>query len=206
MELDDLKEIWKHSSTKDTAWSTTQLHEVLQGKSKSILSRIKRSMQIEIAIGCVAFAVLFLQIFMLKIGPTWWLMISILVFSSTAAIYFYLKMRLVTTFDFATNNLKNNLTDLITKLETFLKIYKLGNQWGLIFFYLLGLLATYLELGTDRALDYVGSWQGQLFLVLFTACVIGPVFIVERVLRKLYGKHIDRLKLVLAEFDKSVEE
>jgi hypothetical protein len=206
MELDDLKEIWKHSSTKDTEWSTTQLHEVLQGKSKSILSRIKRSMQIEITIGCVAFAVLISQIFVLKVGPTWWLMISILVFSSTVAIYFYLKMRLVTTFDFATNNLKNNLTDLITKLETFLKIYKLGNQWGLIFFYLLGLLATYLELGTDRGLNYVSSWQGQLFLILFTVCVISPVFFVDRVLRKLYGKHIDRLKLVLAEFEKSAEE
>ncbi|HCZ37657.1 MAG TPA: hypothetical protein DHV26_17180 [Cytophagales bacterium] len=206
MELDDLKEIWKHPSAKDTAWSTTQLHEVLQGKSKSILSRIKRSMQIEITIGCIAFAVLISQIFMLKVGPTWWLMISILVFSSTVAIYFYLKMRLVTTFDFATNNLKNNLTDLIAKLETFLKIYKLGNQWGLVFFYLLGLLATYLELGTDRALNYVSSWQGQLSLILFTVCVIGPVFFVDRVLRKLYGKHIDRLKLVLAEFDKSEEE
>lgn len=205
MELDDLKEIWKHPSTEDKAWSTTQLHEVLQGKSKSILSRIKRSMRIEITIGFIAFALLITQIFFLKVGPTWWLMISILVFTSAAAIYFYLKMRLVTTFDFATNNLKNNLADLITKLETFLKIYKLGNQWGLIVFYLFGLLATYFELGADRALDYITSWQGLLFISLFTVCVISPVFIVDRILQKLYGKHIDRLKMVLAEFDKEVD-
>ncbi|MBX2895245.1 MAG: hypothetical protein KF763_07375 [Cyclobacteriaceae bacterium] len=201
MELDELKEIWKHPSATETVWSATELLEALQGKSKSILSRIKRSIQIEITTGGIAFAILVSQIIMVEPGPIWWLMIGLLVFSASVAIYFYLKIRLVTTFDFSTNNLKNNLAVLINKLELFLKIYKRGNQWGLVVFYLLGLTAAYLEHGTDRVLEYITTAQGALLVVLYTAAIIGPVFFVDRVLHKLYGEHIHRLKIMLADFD-----
>jgi hypothetical protein len=205
MELDDLKEIWKHSSTKDTAWSTAQLHEVLGGKSKTIISRIKRSMWLEIAIGGVAFAILISQIISLKQGPTWWLMISLFIFCGGASVYLFLKMRLVTTFDFSTHNLKDNLAALVCKLETYLKIYKIGNQCGLVIFYFLGLLVVYLERG-GQVFAYITSWKGATFLVLYTVWLLGFMLIVDRLVYKMYGKHVNRLKQLLADFDKSVEE
>jgi hypothetical protein len=204
MELDEFKEIWKQESATDTQWSAAQLHEVLGGKSKSIISSIKRSMWLEIAIVGVAFAILISQIISLKQGPTWWLMISLFMFCGGAGVYFFLKMKLVTTFDFSTHNLKDNLAALVCKLETFLKIYKLGNQWGLVIFYFLGLLVVYLEQG-EQVIAYITSSKGTIFLVLYTVWLLGFMLIVDRIIYKMYGKHIERLKQLLADFNHSLD-
>ncbi|MBN8576383.1 MAG: hypothetical protein J0L66_05540 [Cytophagales bacterium] len=205
MELDEFKEIWKQPSVTENSWSTDQLHEVLRGKSKSIVSDIKRSMRIEITIGSIALLVLISQIILLRPGPILILMIAILVFTLVVATYFYFKMRLVTNFNFSTHNLKDNLMDLITKLEVFLKVYKLGNQWGLIVFYVFGLTVVYLERGADRIAAYITSWQGAIFIILYSGCIIAPIFIVDKILHKLYGKHIIRLKELLNNFENPPE-
>ena len=86
-----------------------------------------------------------------------------------------------------------------------LKIYKIGNQCGLVIFYFLGLLVVYLE-RDGQVFAYITSWKGATFLVLYTVWLLGFMLIVERLVYKMYGKHVNRLKQLLADFDKSVEE
>lgn len=201
MEFDDLKKIWAQPSAQDAPWNEQQLHEVLRGKSQSIISRIKRRMWFEMAITYGTIAVLAVLAMYQQSGPFRWLMVSLIGFFVVLGFYFISKVRILARFDFGADNLRNNLVSLIGKLDEFLNVYKLSSRWSLVVYYLLAVLTLFFEKGIEHVVSYVTSLNGVIFLVFFTAAMIGPIFLVNWLTHKMYGKFVDRLRKLVVEFD-----
>lgn len=200
-ELDDLKEIWAQPSQHDVQWSREQLQEVLKGKSRTIIDRLKRSMWIEMALSNGALIFLMLLTIYQQSGPLRWLMGTLLVFFTAFGVYFVSRLRMLAQFDFGATNLRENLVILIEKLDGFLNVYSISNRLSLAVFYVLGLLAVYFEKGSERMVTYVSSPKGVLFLVSFTVAMLAPIFMVNWLIDKMYGKHVNRLRKLLADFE-----
>jgi len=200
-ELDDLKEIWAQPSAHDVQWSREQLQEVLKGKSRTIIDRLKRSMWLEITMTYLALILLMLQAGYQQAGPIRWLMVMLFVFFAGFGIYFASRIWLLARFDFGAANLRDNLIVLIHKLDGFLNVYTFSNRLSLAVFYVLGLLAVYLEKGPEQIMAFVASPRGALFLVSFSVAMLAPIFLVNWVVDKLYGKHVERLRKLLADFE-----
>lgn len=205
MEFDDLKKIWAQTSAQDTPWNEQQLRDVLHGRSRSIISTIKRRMRLEMAFTYGTIVVLAVLVIDQQSGPFRWLMIGLVVFFSVLGGYFISRLRLLARFDFGAGNLRDNLIALIGKLDVFLAVYKASSRWSLAVFYLLAMLAVYFENGTERLVAYVSSFNGIAFLVFFTAAMIAPIFMVNWLTHKMYGKFVDRLRKLVAEFDQPQE-
>ena len=197
MELDDLKSIWKKHTVhpvKDEA----QIAAMLKGSSRSIVSKLKRSVWFELAFTLVAGIGLLLYALTLPTGPLKHITISVLVVFIGYSIYYVKKLSLLNKFDSASDNIRSNLERLISALSNYLRYYKRSYTILYPVYFSIGVIFGGMERGEDFFESLLNEPRTLLLLIAFAlAFFFCSTWLVNWLLRKLYGNHLEKLKQLL---------
>jgi len=195
MELDDLKDIWKKSGPGFRAKDKAELALMLQGRSTSIVDKLKRNVWIELIFTFVASLVLLGYALMLPSGTMKWTSVSFVLLFSVYSIYYIKKLLLLNRFNPADENLKTHIDRLIVSLDSFLKFYKRSYNILYPIFFVLILIFVAIERGATDFFDSLSKPYMIIFLLLSSGFYyfLSTAF-TNWYLKKLYGNHLDKLK------------
>ena len=202
MELDDLKDIWKKSGPEFRAKGKAELALMLQGRSTSIVDKLKRNVWIELL---ATFAgSLFMLVYALDLpSGTWkWTSVSFIIVFSVYSIYYIKKLLLLSRFNPADENLKNHIDRLIISLSSFLKFYKRSYNILYPVFFVLVLIFIAIERGATDFIDAMTRPAMIASLVFLSGFYyfLSTSF-TTWYLKKLYGNHLDKLKSLAHELE-----
>jgi hypothetical protein len=200
-ELDDLKSIWKQQGNlgnKDEA----DIARMLQGRSQSIVSKLKRSVWFEliftIAVG-IAMAVYGLTT---KSGAMAWMVLTLSVIFVVYLFYYVKKIILLNRYTLHSANVKHNLQQLADRLTAYLQFYK--RSYAILYpaYFLLGLFFGAMESGMDAFVEKFTHWKTLAWFCVFTLVFMAGLYqITNWYLKKLYGNHLTKLKDLLNELE-----
>lgn len=207
MELDELKGLINQKLMEGSPNMTeNNFTDLLKGKASSVISKIKKSLWFEIA--CCALVVpLFIGIALFSSHSSLKIYFGLFgaIFIPFTLIFFYL-LKKINEFDQSVLPIKENLHQLIKMLEDFTRKYF---QFNLALLPICFLLALYLGYNEKEPIVILDNLINKLkvtksiyigFIIGYSiAMVVGLVYLTKWYIRKLYGKYIDQLKLLLAE-------
>lgn len=200
MELEDLKSIWKKQPPVESK-QDEEIALMLQGQSKSIISKLKRSVWFELIFTIVCGVALGIYGLTIESGALMWTIVSLLVLLISYLFYYVKKLMVLNRFDPA-GNLKENLTQILDRLTTYLTFYK--RSYAILYpvYFLLGLLFGAIERGLDDFIDHVTQPRTLLIVVgLGVTFFILSFWITNWYLKKLYGNNIEKLKSLLNDLE-----
>jgi hypothetical protein len=198
-ELDDLKSIWRQQIPFE-AKNEEEIALMLKGRSKALITKLKRNVWFELILTMVCIAGLGFYGFTLRPGALMWTILALLVFLVSYSFYYVKKIMLLNEYDSSATDLKSNLQQLIERLESYLKFYK--RSYAILYpvFFALGILFGALETGFDQYIQKFKSLTYVMaFLLLTVVFMVGIYTITNWYLKKLYGNYIDKLKSLLKE-------
>ena len=204
MEIEDLKDIWKKQSEGFRRKDETVLATMLKGRSRSIITRLKRNVWFELiftflgGLGLLAYALT------IPAGALKWTSISILILFGIYSLYYVKKLRLLHEFSTANEDLRANLQRLTVSLTGYLKFYKRSYAILYPIYFFLGLLFTAIEQGMIGFLNKIT--KPAIFIPLLLGAFLFFVcstWLTSWYLRKLYGNHLEKLKGLLRELEVS---
>jgi ABC-type uncharacterized transport system permease subunit len=202
MELDDLKSIWKKDKPDYEPKRDDEIALMIKGQSKSIISKLKRSVWFEVIFTIICGIALGICAFMLQEGAMRWMIISLIILFISYLFYYVIKIILLNQFDPSTETLKNSLQNLLDKLTTYLNFYK--RSYAILYpvYFCLGLLFGLMERGLEDFMYHIRQPK-TIFTLLALAAVffLCTVWITNWYLKKLYGNHMDKLKKLLDDFE-----
>jgi hypothetical protein len=202
MELDELKDLWKKNDAGFRPKDEAELANMLRGNSKSIVDKLKRSVWFELIFTLIAGLVMLIYAFTLKSGTLKWTSVSLLILFVAYSFYYIKKLSLLNRFYQGQDNLKANLEKLIDSLTSYLRFYKRSYSTLYPVYFFLALLFVAIERGLSEFLHTLGQPKTIAYLtfmaVVFFFC---STWLVNWLLRKLYGNHLDKLKGVLKDLN-----
>lgn len=199
-ELDDLKSIWKQQSSGYDAKNEAEIARMLQGRSSSIVSKLKRSVRFELAFTIVCGIGLAAYGLYAQSGQLAWMVLTLSVIFAIYILYYVKKLRLLSKYDLNSENLKNNLQHLVTGLSAYLSFYRRSYTILYPVFFCIGLLFGAIDAGLDNFLHRFTQISFLIWFVLVTAIfMVGVYKITDWYLKKLYGNHLEKLKALLTE-------
>jgi hypothetical protein len=199
-ELDDLKSIWKQQPPDFDKKNTEEITRMLQGRSTSIVSKLKRSVWFELAFTVVCAIALAAYGLYAKSGQLAWMVLTLSVIFVVYITYYVKKLNLLNRYAPDRGNLKTNIENLVQGLSAYLSFYKRSYTLLYPVFFLIGLLFGALDAGWD---NFVHRFTQTGFLIWFivvtTLFMVGVYKITDWYLKKLYGNHLEKLKDLLLE-------
>jgi hypothetical protein len=200
MELEDLKAIWKQRKPGYEPKQEEEIAAMLRGQSKSIISKLKRSVWFELIFTIVCGVALGVYALTIEDGALMWTLVSLLVLLVSYLFYYVKKIILLNRVDLASENLKDNLMHLLTRLTTYLNFYKKSYAILYPLYFCLGLLFGALERGLDDFVHHLVQPKTMLYLLLLGGLFFLVSFwVTQWYLKKLYGNHLDKLRALLNE-------
>lgn len=198
MELEDLKNIWKKHSSGFPVKGEAEIAAMLKGSSKSIVSKLKRSVWFELIFTLIAGIALLVYALTLPSGALKWTSVAIPLIFVVYTIYYIKKLILLNKFKSAEGNIRTNIESLIKNVSDYLRYYKRSYTILYPVYFSLGIIFRIIEKGTSRTLEILS--QPKTILILVTVAVIFYVsssWLVNWLLKKLYGNHLQKLKSLL---------
>jgi hypothetical protein len=200
MELEDLKSIWKKQPPVESK-QDEEIILMLQGQSKSIISKLKRSVWFELIFTIVCGIALGIYGLTIEAGALMWTIVSLLVLLISYLFYYVKKIILLNQFNPA-GNLKENLNHILERLTTYLTFYK--RSYAILYpvYFLLGLLFGAIERGVDEFINHVSQPRTLVILIgLGVTFFILSFWVTNWYLKKLYGNNIEKLKSLLNDLE-----
>lgn len=202
MELEDLKHIWQNNPGAFPKKNEAEIAAMLKGKSKSIITRLKQSVWLELSVTLLVGVGLMIYALTLPSGAMKWTAISIPVIFIGYTIYYIKKLLLLNQFGSVTENIRVNLELLVEKLTSYLKFYKRSYTILYPIYFSLGVLFSGIEQGVDKFFALLSEPRIIAFLTAFAIIFyLASTWLVNWLFRKLYGNHIDRLSSLLRELE-----
>lgn len=199
-ELDDLKSIWKNQSTGFDAKNTDEIARMLQGRSTSIVIKLKRSVWFELAFTIVSGIGLAIYGIYAQSGQLAWMVLTLSVIFAIYILYYVKKLKLLNRYDLNQGNLKTNLEHLVLGLSAYLSFYKRSYTILYPVFFLLGLFFGALDAGLDNFLQRFSQPSFLIWFILITTVfMVGIYRFTDWYLYKLYGNYLEKLKALLHE-------
>lgn len=198
MELDELKNIWKNNEPGYALKGEEELALMLKGNSRSIVSKLKRSVWFELIFTVGVGIALLIYALTLPSGALKWTTTSILVMLVAYSFYYVKKLILLNRFESADQNIRTNLERLADNLSSYLKFYKRSYTILYPLYFCLGLLFGGLERGADEFIQLLKQPRTMVYLgVIAVFFFICSTWLATWYLKKLYGNHLDKLKALL---------
>jgi hypothetical protein len=202
MELEKLKEMLNQSATSNNEVSATTLQKILSTKSKSVIGKMKRNLLIELSIMILLYGYVIFKYFNHMTAISWLLTSVGLIY----LIYFVVKYRLLNRLECPSCEIKSNLKQQLNTLERLLLFY----LWS-------GVLLVPLATLSAFWIGYAYTSPGELpqepsFLLLTSAIILAATlllciplyFFTKWYIQKLYGAHIEKLKMMMHELSEDV--
>lgn len=203
MELESLKEIWNKSLPSETEISGEDIRQIMRQRSKSAIAKMKRNLMIELALMVLIYAYAVIQNDHFMPGLQW-LFVGIEVIY---LFYFGIKYRLLSRMENPAFEVRSSLQKQLNSLENLLRFY----LWsGLLLIPIAALVSFWIgytysnpaEFSRDNSLLLITS-----FVILVASILICiPIFFFTKwYIRKLYGRHIEKLKNMMNELSEEGE-
>lgn len=202
MEIEDLKDIWKKQSANFEKKNETELAGMLKGRSRSIITRLKRNVLFELIFTFLGGLALLTYALTLSTGSLKWTSISIIVLFAVYSLYYIKKLRLLASFESGNDNLKTSLQRLIHDLRTYLRFYR--RSYSILYptYFFIFLLFTALEHGATGFIHRLA--QPEIFITLVLGAgffFVLSTWLTTWYLKKLYGNHLEKLEGLLKELE-----
>ncbi len=203
MELESLKEILNHSAASENDVSEESLRKLLRTKSKSAISKMKRNLMIELALMILIYAYAVIQYDHFMPGLQWLLVGIEMIY----LFYFVIKYRLLSRMENPASEVRSSLQKQLNSLENLLRFY----LWSGLLLVPMAALASFwigytysssAEFPRDNSLLLITS----LVVLLISILLCIPLyFFTKWHIRKLYGRHIEKLKEMMHELSEEGE-
>ncbi len=202
MELDELKDLWKKSDAAFRPRNEDEIASMLRGSSRSIVAKLKKTVWFELVLTLVAGVILLGFAMALPSGALKWITTAILVMFVAYCVYYVKKLRVLAKFNPGDDNLRANLQHLVDSLTTYLRFYKRSYTVLFPVYFALGLLFGGIERGLEEFLVHLAQPKTIVFLLLLTGVFyICSVWVVNWMMKKLYGNRLEKLRGLLRELD-----
>lgn len=202
MELDDLKSIWKKQDAGFSHKGEDEIALMLKGRSKSLISKLKRSVWFELLFTILCALILSYYAINLQTGAVRWTSISLLVLLLAYLIYYVKKIKLLNEYDPAHENLREHLEGIVLRLQTYLNFYRRSYTILYPVYFCLGILFGAIEKGFDA---FFTRFQDPKFVFWFIGFAlvftVGVFTLTNWLLNKLYGNHLTKLKELLRDLN-----
>jgi hypothetical protein len=206
MELEDLKNIWKKQNSNFTLRNEAEISAMLKGTSQSIISKLKRSVWFELSATIVAGVGMLVYALTLPNGALKWTSIAIPLVFVMYGVYYIKKLILLNNFNPAGDNVRENIEKLVDNLTTYLRFYK--RSYTILFpvYFALGIIFRLLEVGTSRMVELLSQTK-TILLLIGTAALFyaASTFVVDWLLKKLYGNHLEKLRTLLKDLHEKAD-
>jgi len=204
MELDNLKELWQQQETEKVP---ENLRHLLGKKSQGPIAKMKRNLKAELIVVVVTYGVAIFTFFNFLSGQLNSLAWVYLFFAIVFIIYFLMKNRLLNEMECMACQVKSNLKKQVATLEKYVRFYLFA---GTAIVPLLALYSYYILIPQFRfvhgnnnipkeSITFIvesAIWLGGS-IVLTIVCY----FLNKWYVKKLYGNHINKLKLMLEQME-----
>jgi 4-hydroxybenzoate polyprenyltransferase len=207
MELDQWKEIWKEEGASPSN-DARKLKLLLEKKSNSPVAKMKRNLKMELWIIIFSYGAMILFYFIAFKGQlsevSWFMLFIGLLFVA----YYQRKNKLLSEMECLSCQVKSNLQKQTTTLEKYIRFYLIAGTVlapvSLLFF--AWLLNIKRSTNTNLNILYPSPenplWKVALGWVLLTVIITILFYFMNKwYVRKLYGKHVEKLKDVLSEME-----
>lgn len=209
MELDELKyQLNQRLATDHASRSNADISALLKKKTHSVISKIKRSLIIEMVLCVLFFAAMLYVCF---ITDYWSIRMYFGVFTVLTVfmtfVLYYLYRRTDTLSD-SDRPIKANLQTLVGLLEEFVKRYFQFTMALLPVCFMFSMILSYAdpveipEIEKFSVKLFTARWQVMVFLgVYMIVLAIAVYYFTKWYLKKLYGNYLNELKQYIAELD-----
>jgi len=206
MELDDMKIIWKDNDVEGT--DANKISEMIGKQSHGPVAKMKRNLRMELTILIFSLSIVSVYYFIAFKGEysiIGWVYASLLVLF---CYYFFRKNKLLNEMQCSSCRVKSNLELQLKQLKQYVHVYLIsGTALIPILFIFLGTVLYYKKPALiNKTILYPSAinpvWKFLLawFILLSVSTVI--MWVLNRgYVNKLYGRHIDRLKQLLAQLN-----
>lgn len=205
MEFEQLRDIWKQNPFPEVR--NEQIAEMLKGRSRSIVSSLKRNAWAELLLTAVGFGVLLYYTVTDTDKSLQWSLIAFTVLFAGFIAYYIRKIVVLNQFDAEHDNIRASIIHLTDKLNIYLKFYRIGSIILYPLYLLLVLFFVAMEHGVGN-LIYSLSRPGVLIylipVVLFI--LIFSLWLGKWYDDKLYGNHVRKLKELLNDLATDAED
>ncbi len=202
MELDDLKGAWKQHTQPTTKklLSDEELLRITRSKANNSIDSLKISVRFELWITVLFIVVCMLISFTTADQSVQNISTIVLVLGCGFGFYYYKKLTMLNNLEIKNKPIKETLTNLILGFENFLWFYR----WGynvLIPIVLVAGAFTGIKADTEKDMVQILSeiWLWGILIVILVPIGFLFNFGIKLYLKKLYGNHLSRLRLILIE-------
>jgi hypothetical protein len=204
MELDELKNLWKKQDQNFRPRDEAELSAMLKGKSKSIVSKLKRNIWIELVLTCTVGIILLFYASTVARSTMKIVSMTIIVAFVGYSVYYIKKLMLLKSFETNSGNIRSSLEQLIKRLSSYLKYYRMSFTILYPAYFVLGVVLGGLEQGgTDRFFEVFTEKKTLITLsILALVFYFSATWLVGWLLKKLYGNHLDKLKALLIDLER----
>lgn len=199
-ELEDLKQIWKSHEQGYEPKKESEIAFMLQGKSHSIISKLKRNVWFELIFTIACSIALGVYTITLEAGAIRWTVISLLLLFAAYLFYYVKKLMLLGQFDPLDGDMKTSLESLYKKLSVYINFYR--KSYALLYpvYFFLGIFFGALDTGLEGFMNRMRDPKAVVLLVVLAGTFFVFTFIATNFyLKKLYGNHLAKLKELLGE-------
>lgn len=207
MELDQLKELWQQDIP-GKGHDLDKLKSLLDKKSSSPVAKMKRNLNIELWVILLSYGSMSLFYFIAfegRMREISWFMLFI---GGLFILYYLRKQKLLREMECLACQVKSNLEKQIQSLEKYIRFYLIAGTalvpLSVLFFS--WLFRMKLRQIPDQSIFYTSPanpwWKAALAWILLTAGLTFLLFHLNKwYVRKLYGRHVEKLKSVLREME-----
>jgi hypothetical protein len=203
MELDQLKEMWGDVGSEQQGTSAEELQALLQKKSKSPIAKMKRNLFLELLFIIVLYtasvAYYFFNFTGGMLGNAWMLIVIGILY----IFYYWRKRKLLNQMECISCEVKSNLNMQLQTLEKYVRFYMIS---GTLLFPFVFIVTGTIVFFYSPEIDNAPAIKSGAVLVLsagllvLAAVLTIPVYFLNKwYVRKLYGQHIERLKMIVEE-------
>ncbi len=206
MELDQLKEMWGDVGSKENGTSADELQVLLQKKSRSPIAKMKRNLFIELLFVIVLYAGSIIYYFLNytggMLGNAWMLIVIGILY----VLYYLRKRKLLNQMECVSCEVKSNLKMQLITLEKYVRFYMISGTLlfpvVLIATGLIGFFYSPEVAAVPSMKEKVVMWIFIALLLFLAAVLTVPIYFVNKwYVRKLYGQHVERLKIIVNEMN-----
>lgn len=201
MELDQLKEMWGEMATDKKGSSFEEIQAMLHKKSKSPIAKMKRNLMIEMVAVIVLYTLIIIDYAMKYSGVMLSIPLLMFVLGVLFVIYYIRKRKLLKDMECVTCEVKSNLQQQLTILGKYVRFYMLA---GTLLFPLTMIFMSVVLYFYSAEMQQVSKPVPFLpFIAVVTVIALIltiPIYFLNKwYVRKLYGQHVEKLKLIVSE-------
>ncbi|MEJ8817430.1 hypothetical protein [Lacibacter sp. H407] len=201
MELDQLKEMWGDMAISKKGSSFEEIQAMLRKKSKSPIAKMKRNLMIEMVAVIVLYTLIIIDYVMTYNGVMLSIPLLMFVLGVLFVIYYIRKRKLLKDMECVTCEVKSNLQQQLNILEKYVRFYMLAGTLLFPLTMIFMSVVLYFYSAEMQQLSKPMPFLPFMAIVTGSAIVLTiPMYFLNKwYVRKLYGQHVEKLKLIVSE-------